>query len=105
MWQGKDLSQAWANQIGKGDQHSAVAGSASLAQRGAQPLLDTVYCWAGDASYVDLDFPAFPETFGDAHIRYTEALQASIYASACHVNAHCSHDHTYTQLMPKSVQK
>lgn len=46
MWQGKDLSQAWANQIGK-----------------------------GDASYVDLDFPAFPETFGDAHIRYTEALQ------------------------------
>ncbi|KAK9815105.1 hypothetical protein WJX73_007686 [Symbiochloris irregularis] len=46
MWQGKALTGVWKDQIGE-----------------------------GQVSYAEHDFANFPETYGDAHIRYTEALQ------------------------------
>ena len=68
MWMGRDIATVWPDLAGSGA--SCWSRLLKLPAACAEQLWD-----AGPSSVADTDFPSFPETYVDAHIRYTEALQ------------------------------
>ena len=71
MWLGKDIAAVWPD----------LAGTGAPAARRAAGCTSSAPCararpHAGPCTVADTEFPTFPETYMDAHIRYTAALQA-----------------------------